>query len=113
MATIYEGSTILLYFEMWDKRISEEKPTYRPHRAWLSEADVDEITLTIRKPGDAEDEVQTLSDGITYSGKVGRWQAHFDIDDGAGRYAAIFVGLTDDGYTGVEVTRIRAKAWPA
>jgi hypothetical protein len=111
---IYTGSTILLYIEMWDKTKSEDKPTYRPHDAWLLPADVDEITLTIRKPGVAEDEVQTLTDGdITFTGRVGKWQAHFDADDGAGYYKPIWVGLTEDGYTGVEVTKpIRVKALP-
>jgi hypothetical protein len=44
---------------------------------------------------------------------VGKWQAHFDADDGAGYYKPIWVGLTTDGYTGVEVTKpIRVKALP-
>lgn len=112
-ATIYTESTILLFFDMWDKSISEERPEHRPDDAWLLEADVDEITLTIRKPGETPDEEQTLTTGITYSGKAGRWQAHFDLDAGAGLYSAIFVGVTTDGYTGVEVTKMRVKAWPA
>jgi hypothetical protein len=112
--TLYTDTTVLLYFDMWDKTVSEEKPEYRPHDAWLSTAEVDEITLTIRKPGEAADEVQTLSDGdITYTGTVGRWQAHFDIDGGAGSYAAIFKGVTNDGHVEVDVRKLRAKAWPA
>lgn len=113
MATIYVDTTILLYFDMWDKTVSEEKPDYRPHDAWLLEADVDEITLTIRKPGDTPDEEQTLTSGITFSGTQGRWRAHFDIDGGQGTYWAIFEGVTVNDYVGVEVTKIRAKAWPS
>lgn len=112
--TLYVDSTILLYHEVWDKSLSEEKPAYRPHDAWLVPADVAEITLTIRKPGDTPDEVKTLSGGgIIYTGKVGRWQSDFDFDGGPGTYAAIFVVESTEGKTEVEVTRIRAKAWPA
>jgi hypothetical protein len=110
---LYTGATVLFYFEMWDRTVSEEKPAYRPHEAWLLPADISTITLTIRKPGTAADEVKTLSGGgVTYTGRVGRWQAIFDVD-GPGAYATIFVGETTDGHTGVEVTQLRARAWPA
>jgi hypothetical protein len=112
--TLYEHSTIVLFFDMWDNRISEEKPAYRPHEAWLSSSQVASIQLTIKKHGTAPDEVKTLAGGgVTPSGKAGQWKATFNIDGGPGAYAAIFKGTTSEGYVGVQVTKIRAKAWPA
>jgi hypothetical protein len=112
--TLYTDATVLLLFDFWDTRVQKEKPSYRPHDAWFSSGDVSTIELTIRKPGTAVDEVKTLAGGgIAPSGKLGQWKAHFHIDGGAGTYTPIFKATTNEGYRGVQVTKIRAKAWPA
>jgi hypothetical protein len=111
--TLYTDATQFVYFEMWNKKISPEKPEWRPHSAWFTDEDMDEITLTIRKPGDTPDEVQTLSDGDIVATEEGKWEAEFNFDGGAGPYAAIFKATTNGGKTGVKVTKFRAKAWPS
>lgn len=110
---LYVGETVTVTFEWWDKRISETKPEWRPHSAWMQAVNVEEITLTISKPNDNEDEILTLGAGVEPSGRAGEWIAHFETDGGAGIYNIDWLGEATDGYKSVNVTRVKAKARPA
>ncbi len=110
---IYTDETISTAFEMWDGTISQTKPEYRPHSAWLLPANVSTITLTISKPAPAVDEVLTLAGGgVVYSGRPGEWRAVFNTNAGAGKYWIDWRGVTTTGYASVTVSSVTAKARP-
>ncbi len=110
---MYVDETVSTSFEMWNGAISETKPEYRPHSAWLLPANISTITLTISKPAPAVDEVKTLAGGgVIYSGSPGKWVATFNTDGGAGRYWIDWRGVTTDGHSSVTVEKVTAKARP-
>ncbi len=111
---LYTDETITVTFEMWDGSLSQTKPEYRPHSAWLTAAAISQITLTISKPTPTVDQVKTLAGGgITASGRAGEWKATFDTDGGVGRYWIDWRATTTAGYSAVSVSSVTAKRRPA
>lgn len=114
----WAGGHVTVYFEMWDGEVSPQKPTVRPHDAWIT--DPVSITLRIVKPGDDPDEIQTLVDDDIEVVQAGEWRARFLADaepedfgdEDAVEYFAIWDGLTADGYNAPAVQRIKVKRRP-
>jgi hypothetical protein len=66
------------------------------------------------KPGEAEDEIKTLTDdGVTaVIGEPGRYRSYYLADGIDGDYNAIFTVTTQEGLIGIEVVKTRVKNRP-
>jgi hypothetical protein len=113
MAKQYVNETQTVRWEMWDRRISPEKPDREESPndpAWLSGAQVSEIIVTVTYP-DKTQEVFTLTDGdVEPTDRPGEWRFRILLDKGKGKYLIDIEGRTSDDYRPVDLVLITAEA---
>lgn len=99
-----------MYIEAWDGEVSTNKPTVRPHDAWIT--DPTAVTATIKKPGDAPDLELSLQDGEIVAVRDGEWRVRFLADAGAGDYWCDGEVYTADGHIGPAPIKVRVHPRP-
>jgi hypothetical protein len=109
---IYVNESQTVRFEMWDRRISPEKPDREEtpnHEAWLVGAQISEIIAIVKKPDKTEEVFTLTGGGVMPTGRPGEWKIRFMTDGGKGDYLVDVEGITVDNYHPVSLVTITAK----
>lgn len=106
---IYEGETVISYFELWDKEIISTKPTPELPVGYITFPS--EILLTIIKPNGVSISkslsLLEIERTIVNGNPIGRFRASFDLDGGAGLYHGVWRATTEGG---VSISTFRVEA---